>query len=121
MKRVRIFSVKRLLLSIVLGVLFLCSYVFGLFLIDSAGQTPPNLMLVVIGWPRWLWIFVGGQFSEENMVVLTFVAICDAVLYAVIIYAILLALAIVRRKRTVGDLPLPPQPRDFSSSPATSN
>jgi hypothetical protein len=57
---------------------------------------------------------------------LTFFALCDVALYAVMIYAVmiyavLLALSIARRKRTVVDLPPPPQPDDFYSAPATSD
>ena len=119
-ERVRVFSLKRLLLSIILGILFLSSYVFGLFLIDLWGQTPPNLVLLVIGWPRWLWILMGRQFSGDDLVSgLAFLAFCDTVLYAVMIYSVLLALASVRRKRTGPDPPPPPQ--DFSSRSATSS
>jgi len=120
--RVRVFSVKRLVLSIVVGFLFLVSYVAGLFLIDQAGRNPPNVMLAVIGWPRWLWILLGGQFSEDSMLSgFTFFAICDTALYAAIIYSVLLALSIVTPKRVVLDPPPPPKPEQFDSHPTTSD
>ncbi|HEV7744946.1 MAG TPA: hypothetical protein VGO56_08110 [Pyrinomonadaceae bacterium] len=113
--RVRIFSFKRLLVSVVLGVLVLSAYIFGLFLIDLSGHIPPAFMATIIGWPRWLWILFGGRFDDENMVRgLLFFAFCNVALYAVIIYLALLALSLVRRQPTLPNLP-PPQPEQFSS------
>lgn len=120
--RVRVFSVTRLFLSVLLGFLFLVSYVVMLFLIDRAGKTPPDLILSVIGWPRWFWMRLGGTFSADDMVSgFTFFAICDTALYAAIAYPLLLAVSFVRRKRAVLDLPPPPKPEQFYSDQATSD
>ena len=108
-RALRICSFKHLLLSVVLGFLFLASYILVLFLIDQAGKTPPTFMLNVIGWPRWLWILLGGRFSDEDLLPgLTFFAVCNTALYALIIYPLLLGLAAVRHKQTV--VPPPPLP-----------
>ena len=118
---VRVFDVKCLVLSVVMGFLFLVSYVIGLFLIDQAGKTPPDVMITVIGWPRWLWILLGGQFSDDNVVSgLTFFALCDTALYAAMIHPVLLALSIVSAKRPALSPPPPPTPAQFHSGPAPS-
>jgi hypothetical protein len=120
--RFRIFSLKRLLLSIALGLLFLVSYVFVLFLIDQAGKIPPHMMLVVIGWPRPLWVLLEGQFSDANMIRgFTFFALCDTALYAVLIYPVLLAVSLVRHKRAALDPPPLPEPEQFDFGQASSN
>jgi hypothetical protein len=120
--RVRIFSVTRLFLSVLLGFLLLVSYVVMLFLIDLAGKTPPAVVLSVIGWPRWFWMRLGGSFSDDDMISgFTFFAICDTALYAAITYPLLLALSFVRRKRAVPDPPPPPKPEQFHSGQAASD
>jgi hypothetical protein len=118
--RVRIFSFKRLTLSVVLGILVLTGYVSGLFLIDRSGHVPPAFMATIIRWPRWLWILLGGRFDDRSMVRgLLFFAFCNIVLYATIIYFALLALSLVRRQPAVLDTP-PPQPEQFSFDQPTS-
>ena len=118
--RVRVFSFKRLLVSVVLGILVLSGYVLGLFLIYRSGHTPPAFMVTVVGWPRWLWILFDGRFTRESAVRgLLFFASCNVVLYATIIYFALLALALVRRKPTLQNS-LPPQPEQFSFDEPTS-
>src|SRR6266516_921768 len=119
--RIKLFSFKRLVLSLVMGFLFLVSYLAGLFLIDSAGKKPPNAILAVIGWPRWLWILLGVQFSDDSMVSgLTFFAACDTLLYAAVAYAVLSALSTINPRRAAPDPPPPPTPGQFHTSPANS-
>jgi len=125
--RVRIFSFKRLLVSVALGVLLLSSYVFGLFLLDLGGKflldgdtSPASFMLTILRWPGPLWILVGGQFDDESIVPgLLFFAFCNVVLYAIIIYLALLVISLVRRKLTLPNLP-PPQPEHFHFDEPTS-
>ena len=125
--RVRIFSLKRLLVSAALGVLLLSGYVFALFLIDLSGKflldgdtSPASFMLTILAWPGPLWSLVGGQFDDESMVPgLLFFAFCNIVLYATIIYLALLVISLVRRRLTPPNLP-PPQPEQFHFDQSTS-
>jgi hypothetical protein len=110
--RVRIFSLKRLLLSVVLGFLLPLSYAIILSeASDRTGKTAPEFMVSPFGWPRPLWIFLMGRQPEENDLIngIIFLALCNIVLYGAITYAVLLALSAVRHKRTVLEPPPPPE------------
>lgn len=110
--RVRIFSLKRLLLSVVLGFLLPLSYAIILSeASDRTGKTAPEFMRAPFGWPRPLWIFLmGRQPSEGDLITgVIFLALCNIALYGAITYAVLLALSMVRRKRAVNDPPPPPE------------
>jgi hypothetical protein len=119
--RVRIFSLKRLLVSVVLGVLALIGYVLGLYLLDLIStRRPPTFMLAIVGWPLWLWSLLGGRLTYESRVEsLLFVVLCNIFLYATIIYLALLAISLVRRQPTLPNSP-PPQPEQFRFDQPTS-
>lgn len=119
--RVRIFSFKRLLVSVVLGVLVLTGYSFGLYQVyRMSGHRPPAFMLVIIGWPLRLWGLLGGQFTyESRFITLLVFVFCNVALYSTIIYLALLALSLVRRRPAVLDTP-PPQPEQVHFNQATS-
>jgi len=111
--RTRIFSVKRLFLSIVLGFLLPLSYAFLLSEVsDRTGKTAPEFLVTLFMWPRPLWIFlIQQQPSDENLVVgIVFLAICNIALYGTIIYTVLLALSLVRRKQAIPEPPPTPEP-----------
>ncbi len=56
---VRVFSIKRLLLSVILGFLFPLGYAFLLSeASDYTGKTAPDFMVMPFGWPRPLWIYI---------------------------------------------------------------
>lgn len=117
--RVRLFSFKRMLGSVVLGVLVLSGYIFGLYLIDHSGHRPPTFMLAIIGWPIWIWIrFVGRLTLENRLNSVIFLLFCNLTLYAIIIYLALLAISMVRRQPKLSDS-APPQPEQFRFEPPT--
>jgi hypothetical protein len=110
---VRIFSFKRLVVSVVLGFLVLTGYVFGLYLIGSRGTRPPDFMLIIVGWPRWPWRLLGGSLNFASRYrSLVFFVFCNVTLYATIIYLSLLAISMVRRQPILPDS-APPQPEQF--------
>lgn len=110
--RVRIFSLKRIILSFVLGFLLPLGYAFVLSeAFDHMGKIPPDFMVMPFGWPRPLWIFLmGRQPSEADLTTgLIFMALCNVLLYGMITYSILLAVSAARRSATVYDPPPPPE------------
>jgi hypothetical protein len=111
---VRIFSIKRMVLSLVLGFLLPLGYAFTLSVAsDYTGKTVPDFMTMPFGWPRPLWVLLmGRQPAEADLLTgLIFLAICNIMLYGFVIYAALLMLSIVRRKRE--DIEPPPPPEHF--------
>ena len=110
--RVRIFSLKRIGLSFVLGFLLPLGYAFILSeASDYLGKIPSDFMVMPFGWPRPLWIFLmGRQPSEADLTTgLTFMALCNVLLYGTITYSILLAVSAARRRPAVYDPPPPPE------------
>lgn len=85
--RIRVFSVKRLILSIVLGFLLPLSYAIILSeAIDRTGRPAPEVMVTPFGWPRPLWIFLmGRQPSESDLIAgIVFLTVCNIALYGAI-------------------------------------
>ncbi len=118
--RVGIFSVKRILLSIVLGFLLPLSYAIMLSeASDLTGKTAPEFLVTPFGWPRPLWIFLMGRQPSESDLTggIIFLALCNIALYGAMTYLVLLAISMVRLKRA-GVEP-PPTPEPLHSGPAT--
>ena len=108
---VRIFSLKRVLLSALLGFLVPLSYAFVLSeALDYTGKTAPDFLVMPFGWPRPLWILlIRRQPSDGDLIAgLIFVAICNIVLYGTLIYAALLIISASRSKRVDREPPPPP-------------
>ncbi|MDQ3919205.1 MAG: hypothetical protein M3348_12085 [Acidobacteriota bacterium] len=111
---VRIFSIRRAVLSLILGFLLPLCYAFTLSeAADYTGKTPPDFMVMPFGWPRPLWIFIMGRQPTEADVMggIIFLAVCNIVFYGVIVYVALLMLSVIRRRRV--DYEPPPQPERF--------
>ncbi|HZH32356.1 MAG TPA: hypothetical protein VEY11_16445 [Pyrinomonadaceae bacterium] len=114
----RLYSTKRLILSIILGFLLPLGYAFALSTVsDITGEVPPDFMVMPFGWPRPLWIFLAGRQPSEADVVhgLLFMAACNILLYGTAVYAASLLLELFRRKSDGDELPPPPvdfRPRD---------
>ena len=109
---VRFFSVWRLLLSVVLGLLLPLGYAFLLSsAFDYLHRTPPDYLIWPIGWPRPLWILTMGRQPRESDYVygLTFVILCNVALYGSMVYGVLTMLALVRRRRVEYEPPPPPE------------
>jgi hypothetical protein len=112
-KVVRLFSLKRIVLSIVLGFLLPLAYAFALSLLsDMTGKTAPAFMVVPFGWPRPLWVFLMGRQPTEADVLsgLLFLAACNIVLYGTIVYVTLLMFSLFSSKRVDYQSPPPPEP-----------
>jgi hypothetical protein len=115
---VRIFSIKRILLSSVLGFLLPLGYAFTLSEVsDYTGKTVPDFMVMPFGWPRPLWIFLMGRQPSEADIIpgLLFMAACNIVLYGSLVYAALLMLHVLRGKRVDYDSPPPPEQFDLKT------
>lgn len=109
--RTRIFSVRRILLSFVLGFLVPLSYAFSLSLVsDYTGKSVPDSMVHPFGWPRPLWIFLMGRQPTESDIThgIVFMALCNIALYGTLIYVVLFAFQLLRHKPV--DAGLPPTP-----------
>jgi hypothetical protein len=112
----RVLSIKRMVLSIVLGFLLPLSYAFALSEIsDFTGKTPPDLMVMPFGWPRPLWVFLMGRQPREADLLggLLFIALCNIAAYGAIVYAFLTMLSLLRRKQVEHQLPPPPTQEPF--------
>jgi hypothetical protein len=108
---VRFFSIKRLLLSSVLGFLLPLSYAFALSIVSDYTRKPaPDFMVLPFGWPRPIWIFfMGRQPAEADLATgLLFMAGCNIALYGFFIYAALLMISILRMKPVDNEPPPPP-------------
>lgn len=114
----RIFSIKRVLISSVLGFLLPLGYAFTLSEVsDYTGKTAPDFMVMPFGWPRPLWIFLmGRQPSEADLVHgLIFMAACNIVLYGSLVYAVLLILSVLKAKQVDYESPPPPERFDLKT------
>jgi hypothetical protein len=109
--RIRIFSIRRILIACVLGFLVPLSYAITLSLVsDYTGKPMGNFMVYPFGWPRPLWIFlIGHQPSDDDIILgIVFLAFCNIALYGTLIYVVLSALQFLKYKPAV--LGLPPSP-----------
>ena len=107
----RIFSIKRLGLSVALGFLLPLGYAFTLSEVsDLTGRTAPDYMVAPFGWPRRLWIFLMGRQPTEADILggIIFLALCNIALYGAISYAALTMLPLFRRRRVEYSPPPPP-------------
>jgi len=108
----RIFSMRRILLSCVLGFLVPLSYAFALSLgSDYTGKSVPDFMVNPFGWPRPLWILLMGRQPLEDDIIpgIVFIAMCNIALYGGLVYLTLSALQLLKSKPA--DARLPPPPR----------
>src|SRR5258706_749390 len=104
---VRVFNIKRLLLSVILGFLFPLGYAFLLSeASDYTGKTAPDFMVMPFGWPRPLWIYIMGRQPSESDLVggIIFMAACDPVFFGFIVSVYLLLISITTRKPNVSSL-----------------
>jgi hypothetical protein len=110
--KMRIFTWKRLVFSLVLGFLIPLSYAILLSQVfDYIGKSTPEFLVMPFGWPRPLWIvLMGRQPREGDLVIgLLFIAFCNIALYGILVYFSLFALSMLRRKQPE-DGPVPPPP-----------
>ena len=115
MREVRVFSIWRSLLSVVLGFLIPLGYAYTLHLAQEAtGWTPTDPFLMPFGWPRPLWIFLTGRQPTQDDVVsiLLFAVLGNVVLYGTLVYAGLTFVSLFRRGRTTFGAPPPPGASD---------
>jgi hypothetical protein len=108
----RIFSIKRLALSVLLGFLIPLGYAFTLSEVsDFTGSPAPDFMILPFGWPRPLWIFLMGRQPTEADVIggIVFLVLCNIALYGAISYAALTMLSLLWRKQTEYEPPPPPE------------
>ena len=101
----RVFRIKRLALAMVLGFLLPLSYAFILSMtMDYLGiGAAPKFLVAPFGWPRPLWIWLMGRYPTDEDVLfgVLFMALSNTVVYGGIMYAVLSALALVRKKPEV--------------------
>lgn len=117
--QVKLFSLKRLLLALVLGFLIPLSYAFLLSeASDLAGKSVPEFLVAPFGWPRPLWIFLMGRQPLEGDLIggMIFMAGCNIALYGTVVYAGLLGLSWARRKPTNEEPPPLPEPHNLASA-----
>ena len=109
---VRIFSIKRLGLAVVLGFLLPFSYAFTLSEVaDYTKQRIPDSLVMPFGWPRPIWIFLMGRQPTEADIIggIIFLALCNIALYGALSYAALTLLSLLRRKEVEFEPPPPPE------------
>jgi hypothetical protein len=119
--RFRVFSLKRLLLSVVLGFLIPFSYVLTLFKLRRLRRSIFEVVITPIRWPFSLMMyFLGRQPTKQELpAAFVFLMVCNVALYGSLIYLVLLAVAAVRRKRATVPSP-PPLPDPLESVPTNS-
>src|SRR5689334_23133257 len=108
----RIFSIKRLALALILGFLFPLTYALLLSaLFDWVKRPTPQFLVWPFGWPRPLWIvFMRRQPSESDLAFgIAFIALCNVLLYGSICY-FAFSIWALRRKPAGGDPPPMPTP-----------
>lgn len=124
-RRVRIFSIWRLLISAVLGFILPLSYSFALHALDKyIAQKTADFLTFPFFWPRPLWIFfMGRQPTEDDLGFgLLFMAISNIVLYGTLVYVALSAFQILRQKPAELESPPTPQfPSDDSNAHLQTN
>lgn len=121
-KRIRIFSLKRVILSNVVGFMCPASFLLTLFLIFYfTGKDPSENVVMLVAWPRVLWDLLADQpRSDANLATgLLFIAICDTVVYGAITYVILTAVSVVTPKTVA--LEPPPTPQEIHPGPLNSD
>jgi hypothetical protein len=121
-KPIRFVSLKRALLSIVVG--FMCPVGFVLtlaFISYFTRRKPSQNFAMLVAWPRLLWdLLVDQPRSEAHRPYgLLFIVACDTVVYGAITYVILTAVSVVKPKVVV--LESPPTPEEFHSEPTNSD
>lgn len=110
----RVFSMKRVLVSLVLGFLLPLSYALLLsFAYDFLKKPTPQFLVWPFGWPRPLWILLmGRQPSEADLLSgIAFMAACNVLLYGSLVYVSLFVLSLIRRQPTEAEPP--PLPARF--------
>jgi hypothetical protein len=116
--RVRVFSVRRLLLSLVLGFVIPVSYLLMLARLGPGRvkRSQFEILIIPIRWPFSLWLFLTQRppVGRELIVAFIFLAVCNTALYGTIIYAVLFAVSLVRRKPAA--LEPPPTLAPFSDA-----
>ena len=109
-KKFRLFSFKRMALSVLLGFFIPFGYAFLLSEVsDYTKIIPPDFMIMTFGWPRPLWIILMGRDPTEADIIpgIIFMAVCNTVVYGAAVYVFLSLFSLARKSR-VRDLPLPP-------------
>jgi len=109
--RVQIFSIRRILISCVLGFLIPFSYALGLSLVsDYTGRSVPDSMVYPFGWPGSLWVFLLKRQPMESdfNLEIALLAICNIALYGTLSYLALFALQVLRHKPASPELPPAP-------------
>ncbi len=107
----RIFSIRRILLSCALGFLIPFSYALSLSLFsDYTGKSVSDLMVYPFGWPRPLWILLMGRQPLETDLIpgIVFIAVCNIALYGTLSYVALSGLQLLSHKPPDPGLPPPP-------------
>ena len=115
---VRVFSVRRVLLSCVLGFLVPLSYAFMLSTVYDYAQRPtPQFLAWPFGWPRPLWVLAMGREPTEADLWhgVIFIAVCNTLLYGVVVYAALTVLSMLRRGGADFEPPPPPERLDSAA------
>jgi hypothetical protein len=113
----KIFSIKRALLSCLLGFLMPLCYAFLLSeAFDYAQKPTPQFLAWPFGWPRPLWVLLLGRQprSEDLVGGLIFLAACNILLYGTVVYVALTMRSVVRSRRA--DYEPPPPPERFPSA-----
>ena len=110
----KIFSIKRALLSCLLGLLLpFCYAVLLSEAFDYARRPTPQFLAWPFGWPRPLLVLLlGRQPTREDIVGgLIFFAACNILLYGTVVYFALTMRSVVRSRRA--DYGPPPPPGRF--------
>jgi hypothetical protein len=114
---VQIFSLKRAVVSLILGFLLPLSYAFLLSeTFDYLRRPAPEFLAWPFAWPRPLWIFLMGRQPSESDLIggIVFIASCNILLYGSMTYVALLILSRLRGKpMEIGE---PPPPKPFAAS-----
>ncbi len=116
MKRVRVFSVWRLLLSVALGLLIPLGYAYTLHLAQEAtGWRPTEPFLMPFAWPRPVWIFLMGRpvMPDDFAPILLFAALGNVALYGTLAYVGLTLVPLFRRRGAAFEPP--PLPGGFDA------
>lgn len=119
---IRIFSPKRVILSIVVGFMCPAAFIVTMAVIGvSTGTKPSQNVAMLVAWPRVLWdLLVEDSRSEANRSTgLLFITICDTIVYGAITYVILTAVSAVRPKTVA--LGPPPTPQEIHPGPLNSD
>src|SRR5688500_9426093 len=108
----RVFSLKRLAVSLTLGFLLPLSYALSLHFVDELlKRETPQFLVWPFGWPRPLWILLmGRQPSEADLPFgIAFLAACNVLLYGSVVYVSLSVLSRIKRRPDHGEPPPLPE------------